>query len=185
MSSAIDVVVVQVTPEMIHNWGWFLAFGIVLLLLGVAAVVRSVAATVASMVFFGWLLVFAGLIEFVDAFMVGQWAGFFLHMLAAILFGITGFLMVARPVISAEAVTFLMSMFFLFAGFYQLIASLWAHLPGWGWQALNGIIAAVMGFLLLAQWPASGLWVIGLFVGIDLIFFGWTWIRLALDLHKM
>ena len=185
MSSAIDVVVVQVTPEMIHNWGWFLAFGIVLLLLGVAAVVRSVAATVASMVFFGWLLVFAGLIEFVDAFMVGQWAGFFVHMLAAILFGITGFLMVARPLISAEAITFLMSMFFLFAGFYQVIASFWAHLPGWGWQVLDGVIAAIMGFLLMAQWPASGLWVIGLFVGIDLIFRGWTWIRLALDLHKM
>ena len=185
MSSAIDVVVFQVTPEMIHNWGWFLAFGIVLLLLGVAAVVRSVSATVASMVFFGWLLVFAGLIEFVDAFMVGQWAGFFLHMLAAILFGITGFMMVARPVISAEAVTFLMSMFFLFAGFYQVIASLWTHLSGWGWQALNGMVAAVMGFLLLAQWPASGLWVIGLFVGIDLIVLGWTWITLALDLHKM
>src|SRR5271154_3229194 len=77
MSSAIDVVVVQVTPEMIHNWVLFPAFGIVLLLLGVAAVVRSVSARVASMVFFGWLLVFAGLIEFVDAFMVGQWAGFF------------------------------------------------------------------------------------------------------------
>lgn len=185
MSGAIDVVVVQVTPEMIHNWGWFLAFGVVLLLLGVAAVVRSVRATVVSMVFFGWLLVFAGLIEFVDAFMVGQWAGFFLHMLAAILFGITGFLMVARPVISAEAVTFLMSLFFLLAGLYQLIAACWSHLPGWGWQALNGIVAAVMGFLLLAQWPASGLWVIGLFVGIDLIFYGWTWIALALDLRKM
>lgn len=185
MSGAIDVVVVQVTPEMIRNWGWFLAFGVVLLLLGVAAVVRSVRATVVSMVFFGWLLVFAGLIEFVDAFMVGQWAGFFLHMLAAILFGITGFLMVARPVISAEAVTFLMSLFFLLAGLYQLIAAYWSHLPGWGWQALNGIIAAIMGFLLLAQWPASGLWVIGLFVGIDLIFYGWTWIALALDLRKM
>ncbi len=120
MSSAIDVVVVQVTPEMIRNWGWFLAFGVVLLLLGVAAVVRSVRATVVSMVFFGWLLVFAGLIEFVDAFMVGQWAGFFLHMLAAILFGITGFLMVARPVISAEAVTFLMSLFFLLAGLLSI-----------------------------------------------------------------
>jgi uncharacterized membrane protein HdeD (DUF308 family) len=185
MSGAINVVVVQVTPEMIRNWGWFLAFGVVLLLLGVAAVVRSVRATVVSMVFFGWLLVFAGLIEFVDAFMVGQWAGFFLHMLAAILFGITGFLMVARPVISAEAVTFLMSLFFLLAGLYQLIAAYWSHLPGWGWQALNGIIAAIMGFLLLAQWPASGLWVIGLFVGIDLIFYGWTWIALALDLRKM
>ena len=170
---------------MIHNWGWFLAFGIVLLLLGIAAVVRSVTATVASMLFFGWLLVFAGIIEFVNAFMVGNWAGFFLHLLVAILFGITGVLMLMKPVISAEAVTLLMSMFFLIAGLYQLIASLWTHLPGWGWQALNGIVASVMGVLLLAQWPVSGLWVIGLFVGIDLIFYGWAWIALALDLHKM
>jgi uncharacterized membrane protein HdeD (DUF308 family) len=78
-----------------------------------------------------------------------------------------------------------MSMFFLISGLYQLLASLWTHLPGWGWQALNGIIAAGMGVLILAQWPASGLWVIGLFVGIDLIFFGWTWIALALNLRRM
>jgi uncharacterized membrane protein HdeD (DUF308 family) len=117
-------------------------------------------------VFFKWLLVFAGLIEFVDAFMVGQWAGFFLHMLAAILFGITGFLTVARPIISAEAVTFLMSMFFLFAGFYHLIASFWTHLPGWGWQALNGIIAAVMAFSSWRNGLPRGFRVIGLFVGI-------------------
>jgi uncharacterized membrane protein HdeD (DUF308 family) len=184
MPTAIDVVV-QVTPEMIHNWGWFLAFGIVLLLLGVVAVVRSVAATVVSMMFFGWLLVFGSIIEFVDAFMVGHWTGFFLHMLVAILFAMTGLLLVTKPVISAEAVTLLMSMFFLIVGLFQLFASLWTHLPGWGWQALNGILAAVMGILVLVQWPVSGLWIIGLFVGIDLIFYGWTWIRLALDLHKM
>ena len=185
MLAQIDVTVIQVTPEMTSNWGWFLAFGIVLLLLGIAAVVRSFGATVASMVFFGWLLVFASLIQFVEAFMVGKWAGFFLHLLVAILFGITGLLMVMRPVISAEAVTLVMSVFFLIVGLYQVIVSLWVHLPGWGWQALNGVIAALMGVLLLAQWPISGLWAIGLFVGIDLIVFGWTWIRLALDLHKV
>ena len=117
--------------------------------------------------------------------MVGRWAGFSLHLLVAILFGITGLLMVMRPVISAEAVTLVMSVFFLIVGLYQVIVSLWAHLPGWGWQTLNGVIAALMGLLLLAQWPISGLWAIGLFVGIDLIMFGWTWIRLALDLHKL
>ena len=178
-------VVVGVTPEMIHNWGWFLAFGIVLLLLGIAAVVRSITATVASMMFFGWLLVFAGIAEFVTAFMVGHWAGFFLHLFAAILFGITGVLMLVRPVISAEAVTFLMSVFFLLGGLYQFIASLWTHLPGWGWQAVNGAIASIMGILIMAQWPVSGLWVVGLFVGVDLIVYGSAWIALALDLHKM
>jgi len=185
MLGPIEVLIVKATPELIHNWGWFLAFGIVLLLLGIAAVVRSISATVASMVFFGWLLVFSSLIEFADAFMVGNWAGFFLHLLAAILFGVTGVLMLAKPVISAEALTFLMSMFFLIAGLYQLVASMWTHLPGWGWQALNGIVASVMGGLVLAEWPLSGLWVIGLFVGIDLIFAGWSWVALANDLHKM
>jgi uncharacterized membrane protein HdeD (DUF308 family) len=185
MFGPIEVLIIKATPEMIHNWGWFLVFGIVLLLLGIAAVVRSAAATVASMVFFGWLLVFASLIQFVDAFLVGNWAGFFLHLLVAILFGITGVLILVKPVISAEALTFLMSMFFLIAGLFQLFASLWTHLPGWGWQALNGIVASAMGALVLAEWPVSGLWVIGLFVGIDLIFYGWAWVALALDLHKL
>jgi uncharacterized membrane protein HdeD (DUF308 family) len=185
MFGPIDVMIVRVTPEMIRNWGWFLAFGVVLLLLGVTAIVRSVTSTVVSMVFFGWLLVFAGLIEFVDAFMVGNWAGFFLHLLIAILFMVTGVLMLVRPVISAEAATFLMSMFFLVGGLYQFVYALWTHLPGWGWHALNGVVASILGFLLLAQWPVSGLYAIGLFVGIDLIFYGWSWIALALDLRKM
>lgn len=184
MFGPIDVIV-GATPEMIHNWGWFLVFGIVLMVLGVVAVVRSTTATIASMVFFGWLLVFSSVIQIVEAFMVGRWEGFFLHLLIAILFGIVGLLMVLRPVISAEALTLLMSVFFLLGGLYQLVAAVWTHLPGWGWHALNGIIAGIMGVLILAQWPVSGLWVIGLFVGIDLIFYGWAWVALALDLRKL
>lgn len=178
-------VIVGVTPEMIHNWGWFLAFGIILVLLGIAALVRAFAATVASMVFFGWILIFSGIIELVHAFMLGKWAGFFLHLLVALLFGIAGALMVFRPVISAEAITFVMAIFFMVGGLYQLFASIWSHLPGWGWGAANGVVSTVLGVLLLTQWPISGLWVIGLFVGIDLIFYGSAWISMALQLHKM
>ena len=83
MNGSIDVII-GATPEMIHNWGWLLAFGVVLIVLGVVAVVRSATATIVSMVFFGWLLVLASTIQFVEAFMVGHWAGFFLHLLIAI-----------------------------------------------------------------------------------------------------
>jgi uncharacterized membrane protein HdeD (DUF308 family) len=185
MLGQIDVMVIQVTQEMIHNWGWFLAFGIALMLLGIAAVVRSVAATVASMVFFGWLMVFASIIDLVNAFMVGKWAGFFLHLLLAILFGITGVIFLKNPGISAEVATLVMSMFFLIAGVYQLVIAFWTHLPGYGWHALNGAVTFLLGGLLLAQWPLSGLYAIGLFVGIDLILYGWVWAALALDLRKM
>jgi len=185
MFGPIEVLIIKATPEMIHNWGWFLAFGIVLLLLGVAAVVRSVTSTVVSMVFFGWLLVFASVIEFVDAFMVGKWSGFFLHLLIALLFGAVGVLMLAKPVISAEAVTYVMSIIFLIAGLYAFVGALWTHQPGWGWEAVYGAVTSLLGLFLLQQWPLTGLYAIGLFVGIDLIFYSFGWVTLALDLHKM
>ena len=176
---------VNVPPEVIHNWGWFLAFGIGILLLGVLAVVRSVAATVASMLFFGWLLVFASGIEIVQLIMVGKWAGHFQHLLAAVLFGVIGLLMVWRPVASAEVLTLLIGSFFLVTGLFQMIEPLWISLPGWGWHVLDGVISLVLGVLGLAQWPVSGLWVIGLFVGIRLIFFGSAWIAVALGLRTL
>ena len=66
---------VQIPHEIIQYWGWFLAFGIALLLLGVVAVFRSVTATIVSMLFFGWLLLFASGIEIAQAVMVGHWVG--------------------------------------------------------------------------------------------------------------
>ncbi|MGA8992540.1 MAG: hypothetical protein WB500_19525, partial [Rhodoplanes sp.] len=68
----IQAVDVRLPVELIHNWGWFLAFGIGLVLLGIVAIVRSVAATVVSMLFFGWLLLFAAGIEIGQAIMVGK-----------------------------------------------------------------------------------------------------------------
>ena len=174
---------VQFPHELVQYWGWFLAFGVGLLVLGAAAVARSVTATIASMLFFGWLLLLAAGIEIAQAVMVGQWSGFFYHLVAAILFAVTGILLVTRPVISAEVLTIVIAMFFLIGGLFQLIASLATALPGWGWQVADGIITSVLGLLLLAQWPVSGLWAIGLFIGIDLIFYGSAWIALAFRLR--
>ncbi|MGP8232298.1 MAG: HdeD family acid-resistance protein [Methylovirgula sp.] len=183
MTSYIQELQVQVPHEIVHYWGWFLAFGVALVLLGAAAIARSFAATVATMLFFGWLLVFASAIEIGQAILVGHWAGFFYHLLSAILFGIAGFILITRPLISAEAITILIATLFLVSGIFQLIAAVAVATPGRGWQALDGIITFILGLLVLAQWPASGLWVIGLFVGIDLIFYGALWIALSLSLR--
>lgn len=174
---------IQISRDLAQYWGWFLVLGLGLMVLGIAAVVRSVTATIASMLFFGWLLVLACGIEVAQAVLVGHWAGFFQHLVAAILFGVTGFLIVARPLLSAEVATMLMAVFFLISGLFQVFGSVWITLPGWGWQVADGLITFVLGLLVLRQWPASGLWVIGLFVGIDLIFYGGAWIALALGLR--
>jgi uncharacterized membrane protein HdeD (DUF308 family) len=182
--SGIQTLEIQIPQDIVQYWGWFLAFGIALLVLGVAAVARAVTATVATMLFFGWLLVLASGIEIAQALMVGHWAGFFHHLLAAILFGVVGLIIVTRPTLSAEVVTVSMAVFFLIGGLFQLLASVALALPGWGWQAADGIVTFVLGVLVLVEWPASGLWVIGLFVGIDLIFYGCGWIALALGLRQ-
>jgi uncharacterized membrane protein HdeD (DUF308 family) len=176
---------IQIPHEIVQYWGWFLVFGIALVGLGVAAVARSFLATVASMIFFGWLLLFASGIEIAQAVMVGHWAGFFHHLLAAVLFGVGGFLLVTRPLISAETLTIFMAMFFLVSGLFQFVASIALALPGWGWQVVDAIITFILGAMVLAQWPVSGLWAIGLFLGIDLIFYGCSWIALALGLKSM
>jgi len=175
----------QVPGEIIHNWGWFLVFGIALAALGVAAIARSVTATVVSMLYFGWLLLIAAGIEVVQTFMVGQWAGMFQHLVAAVLFGVVGFLIIWRPVVTAEILTLLMGAFFLASGLFQIVAPAMISLPDWGWHVLSGIITLLLGVLVLAQWPVSGLWVIGMFVGIELLFYGVAWIALALHLRAM
>jgi len=175
----------QIPAEITHNWGWFLLFGIGLLILGIVAIVRSVAATVVSMLFFGWLLLIGAGIEIVQTIMAGRETGMFQHLAAAVLFGVVGFLIVWRPVASAEILTLLMGAFFLVSGLFQIVAPVMSALPDWGWHTLNGIITVLLGFLVLAQWPVSGLWVIGMFVGIDLFFYGIAWIAVALHLRAM
>jgi len=176
--NALQALDVRLSAELAHNWGWFLAFGIALVALGVAA-------TVVSMLFFGWLLLFAAGIEIAQTVMVGKWAGMFQHLMGAVLFGVIGLLMVWRPLATAEILTLLMGAFFLVTGLFQIIAPAMISLPDWGWHVLNGVITLVLGILVLAQWPVSGLWVIGLFVGIELIFYGIAWIALALDLRAV
>jgi uncharacterized membrane protein HdeD (DUF308 family) len=81
--------------------------------------------------------------EVAQAIIVGHRAGFFHYLVAAVLFGVTGFLIVTRPVLSAEVATMLMAVLFLVSGLFQFIGSIWVTLPGWGWQAVDGIIAIV------------------------------------------
>jgi uncharacterized membrane protein HdeD (DUF308 family) len=98
---------------------------------------------------------------------------------------VTGLLLVTRPVISAESLTSVMAIFFLIGGLFALISSLVVAIPDWGCQGADGIITIILGVLVLAQWPASGLWVIGIFIGVDLIFYGLAWIALALGLRTL
>ena len=91
--------------EIRRSWGWFLALGIVLMLLGMVCIAFSTTATYATVLVFGWLLFISGIFALVEAFAVGTWSGFFLYLLSALLRGFTGYLLIRYPTPGAEGLT--------------------------------------------------------------------------------
>lgn len=165
--------------ELRRNWGWLLALGICLIILGIIALVDSVAFTVMSMFFFGWILLIAGIVEAVQTFRHRRSGHLFLHLLNAVLSIIVGLLLLRHPLAGAIVLTLLMAAYFTVAGIFRIITALAARVPRWGWALTDGIITLILGILVWTQWPVSGLWIIGLFIGIDLIFAGWSEVMLA------
>ena len=167
------------------NWGWLLALGIISIILGLLALGSSAFFTVASMIFFGWILLIMGILEMVYSFWQRHWGGFFLHLLNGILAIVVGLIMILNPAASAIILTLLLAMFFMVAGLFRIITALSMRFPSWGWRLFDGIITLLLGILLWAQWPVSGFWAMGMFIGIYLIFSGWSCVMLALEAHRL
>lgn len=167
-------------------WAWFLTLGIVILALGIFATSWACLATVtvAATWLFGFLLLASGVTEIVNAFMAGKWSGTLVHLLVGVLYVIVGTMVIDQPEGSAIQLTLIISIFLIVSGIFRIVFALSERFAGWGWVLLNGAITLLLGMLIYKQWPASGLWTIGLFVGIDLIFNGWAWIMLALGLRQ-
>ena len=154
--------------------------GIVLIILGVIALAYDVFTTIASVFVFGWLLMIGGIIEIVHGFQTHRWGGFFLHLLAGLLFLVAGLVFFVNPLAGALSLTLLLGAFFLVGGVFEIIGSVRLRAPHWAWAVLGGLITAVLGVMLWAQWPSSGLWFIGFAVGISMIFRGWAWVMLGM-----
>src|SRR4029077_21268126 len=171
--------------ELRRSWGWYLALGIVLIVLGTTAIGSTFVMTIASVFFFGWLLIIGGAMEVIHAFWHKRWAGFFLDLLTGILYVVAGWMMVSNPQESALLLTLVIAMFLVFEGVFRIVAALAARYPHWGWVMFNGVISLILGIMIWRQWPYSGLWVIGLFVGIEMLLNGWSLVMLSLSARNL
>lgn len=163
--------------------GWFLALGVVLIGLGIAALVYDVLATIVSVLVFGWLLLIGGVVEVFHAWRVHGWGGQLLHLLSALLAIIAGLIFIRNPLAGALTLTLVLGALFVVEGIFRIFGIARFGLSRWG--VVGGIITAILGVLLIVHWPASGLWFIGFAVGIDLIFRGWAWLMLGLGLGRI
>jgi len=164
---------------------WFLVVGIVLVILGMVAIGSAVAMTIVSVLFLGWLLIVGGVFEVVHGFSHRPWSGFFINLLGGVLYAVAGLVMVANPALAAVTLTLVIAVMLIVAGLFRLLIAFSTPLHHRGWLVLNGAISILLGVMIWRAWPVSGLWVIGMFIGIDMIVDGWTEIMLALSARSL
>jgi len=167
------------------SWGWFLTLGILFVVLGVICVIADVSATFATVLVFGWMLLFSGIFALVHAFRTFTWQGCLLSLLSALFRGFTGYLLIRYPLAGAASLTLILASLFIVGGLFRAIGAGMLKFPRWGWSLFSGILSVVLGIMLLAQMPVSIVWFIGFAIGIDLIFDGTSLIGFAAALHSL
>lgn len=162
--------------------GWFLAWGISLCVLGLLALGASAFTTLLSVVFIGVLILLSGIVILVDTFTFWweKWSGFLLHLFVGALYFVVGVMLISNPVEGSISLTFLLGLFYILVGITRVAYSLFFRLGKWQWNFLSGLLSLILGILITSNLPTASLFVIGLFVGIDLLFCGWAYITAAL-----
>ena len=169
--------------EFVDSWRWFLALGILTILLGLLALGSSMTASSFSLIFIGWLLIIAaalvGLLYVAVGFKVQMGRAFPASSL------VVGFMLVADPGARTLTKVLLITIFFLISGIFRISASLAMRFPQWGWVLFNGIVTVALGILVWRQLPTPEFRIIGLFVGLDFILSGWSWVMLSLAARRL
>ena len=166
------------------HWVLLLILGIMMIVFGMIGFMQPVAYTVATTVLFGALLLVNGGAGIVTAFKLEGWKGKTAVILLALLFIATGMMLILHPVLAAISLTLLVGAFLIASGGIKawLGVSHREH-KGWGWIVASGAISFLLGILIFGGFPGSGLWVLGLFVAIELLFDGWGLVMLAIAAH--
>jgi uncharacterized membrane protein HdeD (DUF308 family) len=167
------------------SWGWFLIFGILLTILGVACVVKAQTATTFSILALGWVLLISGVVWLISSIYAFSWHGFFLYLLNAIIRVVTGYLLIRHPNAGAEGVTMLLAALFIVGGLFRTIGASIIQFPRWGWTVFSGVVSFALGVYILATWPSLSTYVIGVVVGTDLIFDGGSLLGFAGAIHSL
>ena len=183
--SNISSVFVAGLEELRKSWGWFLMFGILLVILGAACVVKAQTATTFSILALGWVLAISGVVWLVSSFYAWSWGGFFVYLLNAIIRGVTGYLLIRHPDAGAAGVTMLLAALFIVGGLFRTAGASVIQFPRWGWTVFAGLVSVALGVYLLATWSASSTYFVGIAIGIDLIFDGAALIGFAGALNNL
>jgi len=168
------------------KWGWIVALGIVFLIAGVVALGNVVIGTASAVMIVGIMMIMGGAAELVAAFGVKDWKRSLFWGLLGILYVAAGIIAILNPFAAATILTLMLGAALVVGGVLRIFLAFEMRSAGkpWGWVVLSGLVTLLLGGMIIAQWPASSFFVLGVFLGIDLIFIGSAWVSMGLALRQ-
>jgi uncharacterized membrane protein HdeD (DUF308 family) len=169
-----------------EHWKAFLIEGILLAILGLAAIVVPPLASLAVTIFLGWLFLISGIAGLALTFWARRLPGFWWSLVSAVLAIVAGFILLTRPVQGTFTLTIVVGVYFVAEGVATIMYALehrreLSH--RWSWLLVGGLMDIIIAAIIIAGLPGSALWAVGLLVGINLLFGGATLIGVALAAH--
>jgi uncharacterized membrane protein HdeD (DUF308 family) len=159
--------------DSVAGWGWFVALGVLLIMAGGIAFGNLLVATVASVYYLGIIMLIGGLLNLGHAFRVKDWGGFVYWMLSGAFYAAAGLFAFVNPLLASSALTFLLAVALIVAGAFRVwVGFRLSPLGGWGWIVIGGLITLLAGLVIAAGWPVDSLWILGLFLAVDLVMQG-------------
>ncbi len=181
--SEIEQVQATISRSLHEHWRLFLAEGTVLLILGLAAIMVPMAATVAMEIVVGWLILVSGIVGLVTTFYMRQAPGFWWSLFSALIGTAAGIVLLRWPLSGALSLTLILTVFLMFEGIVTIMFALdhRRELSGrWGMMLVSGIVDLMLAGFIFSGLPGTAAWAIGLLVGINLVFGGSAVIAMAL-----
>jgi uncharacterized membrane protein HdeD (DUF308 family) len=172
------------TAPLRAKWGWIVALGVVYLVAGFIALGSVMMATVASVFVVGVMMIVAGVAEIISAFQCKGWGKFLIWALLGVLYIAAGFITFENPLFAAVVLTLMLGAALVASGVVRIfLAFSMKRESPWLWVLLSSLITLLLGVMILARWPVSSVYVLGIFLGIDLVMAGAGWIGLGFALH--
>ena len=167
------------------KWGWAVALGIALILCGVVALLSLVVATAVAVIWIGVMMITAGVVEIAHGYKMKGWGRSILWMITGALYIIGGFVAVVDPIPASIILTLILAIALIIIGCVRTWMGFQLKGEGHkGWVILSGVLTLLFGVVILIHWPYSGLYALGIILGVDLIQTGAGWLHLGFFLKK-
>lgn len=171
--------------EYLHkHWKLFFAEGVFFVILGTLAIVIPQIFTLGIILFLGWLLLVGGIFQIIRAISIFNMPGVSIWFIIGLLQIVVGYILVTEPVQGSLTITMMLTLFFAVEGLAKIYFALMMRpLSQWGWVFFSGMTALFLAIVVWVGWPQTGLWVLGLLIGVNMVFLGWSLIKISLH-HK-